>query len=363
MKKLAIGLFLLVAAGVSMYHFFGERLVTMIAVKVATATMRGDTLESMPDGLHVMLCGAGSPLQDQRRSGPCVLVIAGKRVFVVDAGSGASGNITPSGIPIGKVERVFLTHFHSDHIDGLGELATLNWAASGRGQPLPVHGPDGVQSVIAGFNTAYSHDFGYRVAHHGAEIVRPDGAGMRALPFRAPVDGQEAVLLEEGKLRVIAFRVGHDPIRPAVGYRFDYAGRSLVISGDTVKSANLQHFARDTDLLVHEALAPQLVTGVMREGAQAAGRANLVKIFDDILNYHTTPMEAAEIARDARVRHLLLYHIVPGMPARPLEKVFLRGVSDTWDGPVTLGEDGTWIGLPAGSDAILEGNLLPITYR
>jgi ribonuclease Z len=152
-------------------------------------------------------------------------------------------------------------------------------------------------------------------------------------------------------MRIVAFRVAHPPIEPAVGYRFDYAGRSLVISGDTIRSANVERFAAGADLLVHEALAPGLVA-LLARAAEAAGRGNVAQILRDIPGYHTTPREAAEIARDAGVGFLLYTHVVPPLPIAPLEAVFLEGVDAVYPGPVALGRDGTAVHLPAGSDAI-----------
>jgi ribonuclease Z len=130
-----------------------------------------------------------------------------------------------------------------------------------------------------------------------------------------------------------------------------------LISGDTNKSANLQSFAQDTDLLVHEALAPQLVA-VMTRAAKQAGARNIEKITVDIIDYHTSPVEVAEIARDAGIDHLLYYHIVPPLPLAPLRDIFLEGVEEIYDGPVTVGVDGTLISLPAGSDEIVADELL-----
>jgi len=141
------------------------------------------------------------------------------------------------------------------------------------------------------------------------------------------------------------------PVRPAVGYRFEYGGRSLVVSGDTAKSANLEAQAKGVDLLVHEALAPQLVKR-LHDAAEAAGRANVAKITNDILDYHATPVEAAESAQATGAKHLLFYHVIPPLPLPGLDRVFLEGVSDAFDGGVTLGRDGTLISLPKGSQAV-----------
>jgi ribonuclease Z len=205
--------------------------------------------------------------------------------------------------------------------------------------------------VVDGFNAAYALDFGYRTAHHGPQVAPPEGAGSEPRAFDPPPPGTAVEVLQAGELTVTAFAVAHAPASPAVGYRFDYRGRSLVVSGDTRKSANLGRFAEDVDLLVHEALAPRLV-GILNRAARQAGRDNVARIAEDIVDYHTTPVEAAELAMAARARHLLYYHVLPPLRLPGLAASFLEGVATAYDGPVTVGRDGTFVSLPSGTDAI-----------
>ena len=346
---LGLGIALLVALAVA-YALRGP-LTLRLMERVVASNLESSLLDALPDGLHVALCGAGSPLPDPRRSGPCTAIVAGQRLFVVDAGAGSSRILSRMRIPQGRIEGVLLTHFHSDHIDGLGEIAMQRWANAGHDRPLPVHGPPGVEKVVDGFNLAYQADRRARVAHHGEEVVPARGAGGVARRFPEPENGRGRVVIDADGLVVTAFRVDHDPAKPAVGYRFDYAGRSVLVSGDTVKSANLQQFAAGVDLLVHEALAPQLVA-VLTRGAEQAGRTRLARITRDILDYHTTPVEAAELARDASVGFLLYNHIVPPLLLGPMEDLFLEGVRDVYTGPLAVGRDGTLVRLEADSDEI-----------
>ena len=318
---------------------------------LAARLMAADRLAELPDGIHVVLCGAGSPLPDPERSAPCVAIVAGGSLYLVDAGAAAARNLQRVGLPVDQVRAVFLTHFHSDHIDGLGELGVLRWAGGSHREPLPTFGPPGVERVVAGLRETYALDTGYRVAHHGPRVVPPTGAGLEARRFEAPEPGAPREVWDQDGVRVTAFRVDHDPVDPTVGYHFDHAGRSVVLSGDTKKSAEVERMARGVDLLVHEALSPALV-GILTEAAEAAGLEGRAKITRDILTYHTTPVQAAEIAQAAGARHLLFYHIVPPLRVPGLEQAFLEGVSDAYKGEVTLGRDGTRISLPARSDAI-----------
>ena len=332
-------------------YAFRAPLAQRLMERVAVRQLGAPPVPELGDGLHVVLCGAGGPLPDPVRSGPCVGVVAGGKLFVVDAGAAAARNLASFGFQPAAIEALFLTHFHSDHIDGLGELALQRWAGGARTEPMPVVGPIGVERVVEGFHAAYAADVEYRVAHHGEATVPPSGAGMEAVPFPAPADGHAPVVWQDGDVRITAFRVEHEPVSPAVGYRIDYAGRSVLVSGDTKRSENLQRFAEGVDLLVHEALAANMVA-IMNRAATAAGRENLAKITSDIPDYHATPAEAAEIAEAAGAGHLLFYHVVPPLRAPGMEALFLEGVADAYAGPVTVGRDGTLASLPAGSKAI-----------
>ncbi len=357
MKRIGIGLLVGIAVIGLLAWIFRDALTLRLVGRMVARNMQSTLLDELPDGLHVGLCGAGSPLPDPNRSGPCVFVVAGEQLYIVDSGSGAARILSRTRVPMGRIDGILLTHFHSDHIDGLGELELQRWVNGAHREPVPVYGPLGVEQVVDGFNLAYTPDHGYRVAHHGDSIVPRSGAGGVARPFATPPDGESVLVVERDGLTIRAFRVDHTPVEPAVGYRFDYGGRSVVISGDTRKSANLESFAKDVDLLVHEALSTTLVAA-LTDGATAVGRQNLAQITRDIVDYHTSPVEAAETARDAGVGHLLFYHIVPPLLVAPMEGIFLDGVDAVYEGPVTLGRDGTLIRLEAGGDSIDVQNLL-----
>lgn len=321
-----------------------------IAERVVARKLAADANIDLPDGLHVGLCGAGSPFPDDKRSGPCTVVLAGKRMFVFDAGSGSVRNIGKMGFSHGRIEAIFLTHFHSDHLDGLGELMLQRWVSMSNRQPVPVYGPSGVEQVVAGLMQAYTQDRGYRVAHHGEATVPSSGFGGVAKPF-AQGGGEAVAVLKDGDVEITSFHVDHTPVDPAVGYKISYKGRSVVISGDTRKSAAVQSAAQGADLLVHEALSPSLV-GLLKEGAAKAGRTHLTKIFADIVDYHATPEQAAETARDAKVGYLLLNHIAPPLPVPGMEKAFLGQAGDIFGGDIKVGIDGDFFSLPAGSKEI-----------
>lgn len=307
-----------------------------------------------PGALRAVVCGSASPLADLKRAGPCVAVFAAGRFYVVDTGLGSWENFAIWRIAGERVGAIFYTHFHSDHIAELGEWNLQTWAA-GRRDPLRVVGPRGVERVVAGFAEAYALDSGYRTAHHGPDTMNPERGEMNAQPFDLAADQPTGtVVFEENGLVVRAFAVDHAPIEPAVGYRFDYKGRSLVVSGDTVRAESLVTASRGADVLFHEAQANFLVE-ILAEEAAAAGRTSYARIMKDIPSYHTSPVQAAEIANDAGVKLLVLYHLTPPPPNRLVERIFLRGVADVRSDGVVLSRDGFSVTLPGGSDDVVTG--------
>ena len=266
--------------------------------------------EWLHDGeMHVVLVGTRSPLADVTRAGPCTVVIADGHFIVVDAGPGCFNKMAAMGLPTDDITAILLTHFHSDHICEIGEISTMSWAASGRPHKLPVYGPPGVKEVVKGFNIAYHQDAGYREDHHSTKLMRREHAGMEAHVVALPGGKNESgscgamvkteVRLGSGgkkktkqndeksggvsvagaaadggarigvvtpppaadvvssscdQLRVTAFNVDHRPVLPAYGYRFEYRGRVVVISGDTCKCESLIGHSKGSDVLVMEVL-------------------------------------------------------------------------------------------------------------
>ena len=301
----------------------------------------------LDDGLHAYLCGSGSPLPDATRAGPCVAVVAGRDAFVFDSGSGSTRKLLRMGFPVERMRGVFLTHLHSDHIDGLGELLLQTWIGGSRGSPIPVHGPPGTERVLAGLREAYALDEGYRVGHHGAEFARPGGFGGAPQILTVP-DGPPgtATAYERNGVKITVIRVNHAPIAPAYGYRIDYKGRSVALSGDTVYSPEFVAAAQGADVMFHEALNPRMVRQLQAKLAQR-GRKDAAKIIGDIPGYHASPADAARAASAAGVKALVLYHLVPSIPAGPMEGLFLGDAASRFDGKLEVGRDGLLVSLPA----------------
>ncbi|QYJ07796.1 MBL fold metallo-hydrolase [Qipengyuania flava] len=355
MKRVGLGVLIVLGLGALALFAFQKPIGNALFERAVAQAVGVDRLGDFGDGLHLGLCGTGSPMPNLERAGPCNIVIAGDQVFAVDIGEGGNEVINTMGISSGDLDGLFLTHFHSDHIDGLGPLMLFHWTRGTATAPLPVYGPTGVEAIVEGFNAAYATDDTYRIAHHGEGVVPASGGGGEAQPFT--FEGASATVFEKDGLSVTAFAVDHDPVRPAVGYRFDYKGRSLCISGDAARSANLEAACKDVDILVHDALQPAMVEE-MRAAMEARGQTNAAKIFHDIQDYHASPEEAAESASAAEARMLVLSHLVPPLPMRYLYPAFLGDAESRYNGPIVVGEDGMVFTLPPGGTAIERSRMM-----
>ena len=318
-----------------------------IMVSVVSGMINAPNNLPEEDALSAAVCGSRSPIPSPGRAETCVMVRAGENIYIVDIGDGSASNLRSWGIPFNKIKSVLLTHLHSDHISDLADLQLATWINENRETKLDVYGPDGVNLITEGFETAYELDYFFRNTHHGEQIAPLDVAGL------SPhiVDLDQPKIIDEDGLVVTAFKVVHDPVAPALGYRFDYKGRSLVISGDTSYSKNLIESSRDADVLFHEAQANHMINIIRDFNLQRGADLN-AKLMEDIITYHTTPVEAAEIANLANVKHLIFYHLTPAPRNYITEIIFLRGVDEIRE-EWTLSNDGTMVVLPVGSDEII----------
>jgi ribonuclease Z len=287
--------------------------------------------------LHVVILGSGSPQAGAKRLPQSTAVIAGDRFIVVDAGEGAGRQIADLALPLNRVTDVLITHFHSDHIGGLGQLLNQSWNF-GRQHAITVRGPAGLETIMQGFAQVYSADISYRAAnvveHNDPALALGE---VETFPDLEP--GRPEVLVDDGELTITAFRVDHGHVHPAVGYRIDFRGRSVVISGDTVASPLMVEAARGADLLVHEALNVMMVTEGAK-GLEAAGLPVEAARARAVVGYHTDTLALADLAREAGVRHLVLTHLIPVPPNRMAERLFVDGMSRRFDGKITVARDG-----------------------
>jgi ribonuclease Z len=263
------------------------------------------------------------------------------RSYLIDSGAGSTDNINRLGLPTERLQGLLLTHFHSDHIAEIYEVNLGSWVR-GRPAPLTVYGPRGVAEVTDAVNAGYRQDRIYRTGHHGEDLLPP---ALGVLEHKTIAPG---VILEDGDLKISAYVAEHPPIHPAVGYRFDYRGRSVVISGDSNVTDETRKIVDGVDLLLHDALSLPTVTA-LSEALGAVGQSRQSRIVFDVMDYHASTDSLIELGEKSNVDMVAFYHLVPVPPNSVVADVFMRGAPDNY----LLTEDLMWFELPINSDDIV----------
>jgi len=264
-----------------------------------------------------LLGSGGGPNPNPRRFGPSILVQAGGQTLLFDCGRGASIRLAQLGILLGQVRNVFLTHLHSDHIIGLPDLYLTGWGAQGRKTPFRVWGPSGTKDMMEHLQRAF--DFDIHIRRDVDEKFVKEGIEVSS------TDIKEGVIFQEGGVSVTAFHVDHRPIEPAFGYRVNYAGRSVAMSGDTRFSENLIEHAKGVDLLIHEAIDPVEVRARLSKSGAAQTE------IDNIVAHHITAEEAGVVFARVKPRLAVYAHISDADLVTPARK--------SYSGPLETGED------------------------
>jgi len=294
------------------------------------ALLFGATLsaQSKADGdFRVTLLGTGTPIPDPDRFGPSTLVEAGNQKLLFDAGRGATirlRQINPSkGAIMSKIDALFVTHYHSDHTLGIPDLWLTGWlGGGGRKEPFRLIGPVGAKSLMTNLESAYALDIKIRLED---EKLPPEGIAAIVEEFE-----RDGVVYDRDGVKVIAFTVDHGPaIKPAVGYRIEYKGRAVVISGDTRYDQNVIKYGTGVDLLIHEVCVarPELLSN---------------PFIKRIIDHHTTPREAGQVFTLAKPKMAVYSHLVflgnDTVPRATVDDI-VAGTRETYDGPLQVGAD------------------------
>lgn len=255
-----------------------------------------------------------------------LLVQMGGTQIVVDCGLGVTRGLVQAGVDLRSLSQIVITHLHSDHVLELGPLVHTAWT-TGLKTPVHIWGPPGLRAYWDGFMASMAFDCDLRVADEGRPPL-DDLVHLHVLD-----DGAFTI----GPVRAQALRVPHPPVPDCFALRLNAGDKSLCLSADTAYFPPLADLANGADVLLHEAMLPQGVEAIIaKTGMGDKLRAHLA-------NSHTTADEAAQIAAQASVGHLVFYHIIPADdPAFGLPD-WQAAIAGHWNGPFTLAHDGLTI--------------------
>jgi ribonuclease BN (tRNA processing enzyme) len=315
----------------------------------------------------VLLGTAGAPLPVAGRGGISSALIVDERVFVIDCGRGSPSAFAAAGLDFSRLEAVFLTHLHADHVGDLPGMLLYPWGvregANGPLAPIRVYGPSRPEPVPSGDAIFHRETTIHpeRPAPSAADLVEsilagyayhlnvmpldahmPDaGALVRGIDIRLPVRAEgvaqvPVVVFEDSVVRITAVAVTHGRAVPALAYRFDTADGSIVFSGDTTVNDDLIALAREADILVHQVAD---LGYLERHGTDSAELARMAAL-------HTDVTEVGGVAERARARELILSHYLPADPEAITEADWAKRAGQGFGGKTTAGRDGLRRTLP-----------------
>ena len=291
-------------------------LVALILAVGISAPLRLRAAE--PPSTKIIMLGTGTPRPNPDRSGPATAIVVGDRAYLVDFGPGVvrrAAAAAAKGYPAVEPTRItvaFLTHLHSDHTAGYPDLMLTPWVF-GR-KELDVYGPEGTKEMTDHLREAYRRDIEIRtkgMEHRPPLIVRAH-------------DVKPGIVYKDDRVTVKAFAVAHGDWPQAFGYRFETPDRTIVISGDTRPSKELNKNCQPCDVLIHEVQLPSYNVASIPDWPAYRAR------------YHTTTDQLADIANQVKPGLLIVYHNAANEAG--LQEI-LRQIQRTYHGKVVIGHD------------------------
>jgi len=309
--------------------------------------------EPVADGeMRVIILGSGDPFVKAGQAWASLLIQVGNKerdFFFFDLGAGSLANFNGLQLPVAKTTKVFLTHLHADHV---GDMPTLIWslAKSGRAEPVEVWGPSGETEELG--TKAYTR---HLEAAHAWDLAsmkgHPDVEGARMITTEVPHD-KPSIVYDRHSVKISSFPVDH-VLKGALGYRIDYNGHSVVFSGDTRPTKNIQEACEGgVDLLIHDTFPSAEVlaekAGITKE------QAHMV-----IEEAHTSPTAVGRVFREAGARMSVVWHfVVDNETVGPA----YEQVRAEYDGPLTIAQDLTVFDISKNAIVVRQALIDPVAW-
>ena len=271
--------------------------------------------------MEIILTGTGSPLPDANRAGPSPLVKAGDAHILTAAGRGVVMRMAGAGSLPGLLAGVLITHLHSDHICGLNDVITTHWVMSQGKATLPIYGPVGTAEFVDRQLNALEPDIGYRIEHHEVLLGPPKVRVTDLVPGDSFIVGDVEISTEATE---------HAPVRPTIGFRLEHGGSTAALVGDTVPCEGVDELARSADVYVQTVIRRDLVELIPNPMMQ------------DILDYHSGVVEAAQTAERVGAKRLAFTHMVPA-PTPETYPEWIALAAEHYSGEVIIGGDLTTV--------------------
>lgn len=294
----------------------------------------------MLEGIRVTLLGTGAALADPDRGHSSILVTVKDRHYLLDIGHGATRQMVRANVDPARVNHVFISHLHFDHMEDSAYFLIASWMANRTVRP-EIYGPPGTRDFVEHLleNGAFKLDIAARAKYkqraESMDMIRPK-----------VVEFGPGLIFDDGLVKIYADYVDHiaPDILHCFGFRIEALGKSIAFSGDTKPCDTMRRYAKDCDLLIHECTFP--------EEALAFRRETQIGTSD-----HTSPLELGKLAAAAGARSVVATHfghfdtthpVLKGYLAKhmPIELVgpdfmdsVLRDIRKHYDGPLRLAHD------------------------
>jgi ribonuclease Z len=287
--------------------------ITTAMIVLAVASAHADDPK-----MTVTLLGTAGPEYFPDRLGISTLVDANGELLLFDAGRGVNQRLYQSRVNPKDIAKIFITHLHNDHFVGLPDLWMTPWFLLGRDHGFELWGPEGTEEMVQGMRLMFGHDLRARVNQFNP---------IETLAIRTHIIS-DGVVYERNGVKVSAFPVEHADGNPAFGYRVDWSGRRVVLSGDTTLNENVVKHGAGADLIVHNVIA-------------FSDRLSRLPEMKGVLAKLTTPEQAAEVFERAKPKLAVYSHLVTkelqGKKGEDL--IIARTRAAGYNGPLLMGVD------------------------